>query len=85
MKKQVLCRRLDGRWSTQGENRRDLFSDFAAVAERSGVYTADDYADIMEHLIKRWEINSITGLSAKRGSQEYLMKQPDRIRKLAVW
>lgn len=44
---------------------RDLFSDFAAVAERSGVYTADDYADIMEHLIKRWEINSITGLSAE--------------------
>ena len=46
---------------------RDLFSDFAAVAERSGVYTAEDYADIMEHLIKRWEINSMTGLSASDG------------------
>ena len=65
---------------------RDLFSDFAAVAERSGVYTAEDYADIMEHLIKRWEINSITGLSAEAmEAQEYLMKQPDRIRKLAAF
>ena len=65
---------------------RDLFSDFAAVAERSGVYTADDYADIMDHLIKRWEINSMTGLSVEAmEAQEYLMKQPDRIRKLAAF
>jgi hypothetical protein len=35
---------------------RPLFDDFSSVAERVGVYTASDYADIMEHLIKRWEV-----------------------------
>ena len=32
---------------------RGLFEDFAEVAERSGVYTAEDYIGIMEHLIDR--------------------------------
>jgi hypothetical protein len=35
---------------------RPLFDDFSSVAERVGVYTASDYADIMEHLIKRWGV-----------------------------
>jgi len=63
---------------------RDLFEDFSAVAQHTGTYTAFDYADIMEHLIKRWEIADKTGLSpAAAEAQEYLMKQPARIRKLA--
>lgn len=62
---------------------RDLFDDFAAVAERSGVYTGHDYADIMDHLIKRWDIEHLTGLGGDAAAaQEYLMKQPNRIRKL---
>jgi hypothetical protein len=38
--------------------------DFSAVAERTGTYTAMDYADIMEHLNERWKIgerNDLTG------------------------
>jgi acyl-[acyl-carrier-protein] desaturase len=65
---------------------RDLFTDFAAVAERTGVYTGHDYADIMDHLNKRWDIANITGLNGEAAAaQEYLMKQPARIRKLVTF
>lgn len=58
--------------------------DFSAVAERTGTYTAFDYAGIMEHLIKRWEVAERKGLSGEAAeAQEYLVKLPDRIRKLA--
>mmetsp|Transcript_23592 Transcript_23592/g.57817 ORF Transcript_23592/g.57817 Transcript_23592/m.57817 type:complete len:402 (+) Transcript_23592:359-1564(+) len=63
---------------------RDLFGDFASVAESTKTYTAYDYAGITEHLIKRWNIANITGLSGEAAAgQEYLMKQPARIRRLA--
>lgn len=63
---------------------RDLFSDFSAVAERLEVYTAKDYADIMEHLVKRWEVADRTGLSGEAAKeQEYLVGLPSRIRKLS--
>lgn len=42
---------------------RNLFADFSTVAERTGTYTAQDYASIMEHLVQRWEVGSRTGLS----------------------
>jgi len=62
----------------------DLFSDFASVADSTGTYTANDYASIMEHLIKRWDIENVAGLSGEgAAAQEYLMKQPARVRRLA--
>jgi len=64
---------------------RNLFSDYAAVAERTGVYTPLDYVEIMEHLITRWDVSSrrVSGDAAE--AQEWLMAQPDRIRKLAAF
>merc|ERR1712078_842839 len=45
-----------------GEHRdregRSLFADFSSVAESLGVYDADDYAEVVEHLVKRWDINN---------------------------
>eukprot|EP00951_Prasinocladus_malaysianus_P005840 scaffold41152_cov30-Prasinocladus_malaysianus.AAC.1 len=64
--------------------KRDLFTDFSAVAERLEVYTAKDYADIMEHLVKRWDVPNRTGLTPEAAKeQEYLCKLPDRVRKLS--
>jgi acyl-[acyl-carrier-protein] desaturase len=62
---------------------RNLFEDFSEVAEKLEVYNAEDYVSIMEHLIERWEISSrnVSGEAAE--AQEYLMKLPMRIRKLA--
>lgn len=51
---------------------------------RQGTYTAYDYASITDHLIKRWKIADLDGLSGEAAAaQEYLMKQPARIRRLA--
>eukprot|EP00475_Leptophrys_vorax_P005818 TRINITY_DN13522_c0_g1_i3.p1 TRINITY_DN13522_c0_g1~~TRINITY_DN13522_c0_g1_i3.p1 ORF type:complete len:477 (-),score=9.25 TRINITY_DN13522_c0_g1_i3:119-1345(-) len=61
-----------------------LFDDFSAVAQRTGVYTANDYADIMEHLVKVWDVEKREGLTAEgRKAQEFVCKLPPRIRKLA--
>ena len=62
---------------------RNLFNDFSEVADNLGVYNAEDYCQIMEHLVDRWEVSSqkVTGEAAQ--AQEYLMKLPDRFRKLA--
>lgn len=48
------------------------------------VYTASDYADIMEHLIVRWQVRERQGLSGEAAAaQEYLDRLPPRIRKLS--
>jgi acyl-[acyl-carrier-protein] desaturase len=63
---------------------RNLFADFSSVAERVGVYTAFDYADIMEFLIKKWRVGERSHQSGDAAAaQEYLMKMPDRVRRLA--
>jgi len=85
MKKQIV---MPAHLMDDGEHKartgRDLFSDFASVADSTGTYTANDYASIMEHLIKRWDIENVAGLSGEgAAAQEYLMKQPARIRRLA--
>jgi len=61
-----------------------LYDNFSAVAQRLGVYTAIDYANIIEHLIKTWDMENITGLSSESEKErEYLCRLPTRYRKLA--
>lgn len=58
--------------------------DFSSVAEKTGTYTAMDYADIMDHLIVRWDVPGRQHLSGDAAAaQEYLIKLPNRIRRLA--
>ncbi|KAJ9567071.1 hypothetical protein OSB04_003037 [Centaurea solstitialis] len=60
-----------------------LFEHFSAVAQRLGVYTADDYADILEYLIGRWRLEKMEGLTGEgRRAQEYVCGLAPRIRKL---
>lgn len=62
----------------------DLFSKFSAVAQSIGVYTARDYADIIDHLVNRWKISALQGLSgAAAEAQDYLCGLGDRYRRLA--
>uniref|UniRef100_A0A0C9S957 Acyl-[acyl-carrier-protein] desaturase n=1 Tax=Wollemia nobilis TaxID=56998 RepID=A0A0C9S957_9CONI len=64
-------------------NDDNLFEHFSAVAQRLGVYTARDYADILEFLVKRWNVEKLEGLSSEgRKAQEYVCKLPPRIRRL---
>lgn len=68
---------------TDGVN-PNLYNDFSSVAQRLGVYTALDYADILRHLVDRWELEKIEGLSAEAEKErDYICKLPERYRKLA--
>lgn len=69
----------------EGKNEgRNLFSDFSDVAQRLGIYTAEDYVSILEHLNMRWDVAGQTGLSGEAAKeQEFVLKLPDRIRKLS--
>ncbi|CAF1872426.1 unnamed protein product, partial [Brassica napus] len=50
---------------------------------RLGVYTAKDYADILEFLVGRWRIESLKGLSGEGNkAQDYLCGLSPRIRRL---
>lgn len=85
MKKQIVmpAHLMNDNQHEEKNKGRNLFADFAAVAERTGTYTANDYADIMEHLIKRWNIPNRSDLTGEAcDAAEYLTKLPDRIRKL---
>ena len=62
----------------------NLYANFADVAQRTGVYTAIDYAEILEFLVKRWDLEHMTGLSSKADEQrDFLCKLPRRYKKLA--
>lgn len=61
----------------------NLFEHFSTVAQRLGVYTAKDYADILEFLVGRWNVEKVTGLSGEgRKAQDYVCGLASRIRKL---
>jgi acyl-[acyl-carrier-protein] desaturase len=68
---------------TDGKDAK-LDENFSEVAQRLGVYTAIDYADIIQHLVDHWKIGELTGLSSEaEKEQEYICRLPDRYRKLA--
>jgi len=63
----------------------DLFEHFAAVAQRIGAYTANDYADIVEHLVKTWDVAGRTGLSGKAArAQDFLCTHAEKCRATAA-
>ncbi|GAB4835346.1 hypothetical protein Ancab_000257 [Ancistrocladus abbreviatus] len=61
----------------------NLFEHYSAVAQRIGVYTARDYADIVEFLVQRWNVTKLTGLSGEgHRAQDFVCGLAPRIRKL---
>lgn len=61
-----------------------LFDKFSDVAQRSGVYSAFDYIDILEKLLKAWEIDKFTGLTPEADkARTYLMRLPERMSRIA--
>ena len=53
----------------------DLFARFSTVAQRIGVYTVRDYAQIIDHLMKYWDVAGVAGVSGDAAAaQEYLCK-----------
>jgi len=65
----------------------NLFKHFTSVDQRIGVYTAKDYADVLEFLVGKWNVEALTGLSGEgRKAQEYICGLAPRIRRLErIW
>ncbi|SNC64474.1 acyl-[acyl-carrier-protein] desaturase [Hymenobacter gelipurpurascens] len=60
------------------------FGHFTDAAQRLGVYTSQDYTDILETLLKDWKIEQMTGLnSSAEKAREYVMALPGRLRRVA--
>lgn len=62
-----------------------LFRNFSRVTQRLGVYTSMDYADILQFLVERWNVEKITADLDGNGreAQDYVCKLAPRIRALA--
>lgn len=61
-----------------------LFTKFSNIAQRIGVYTVRDYAEIIDDLVKHWAVGNIKGLyDAAAKAQDYLCTLADRYHKLA--
>lgn len=61
-----------------------LYENFSSVAQKLGVYTAIDYADIIEHLVRHWGLENLDGLSSDgEKERDYLCRLPMRYKKLA--
>ena len=73
---------MPGRLMYDGQD-PDLFDHFAVVAQRASVYTVHDYATILDHLVKTWNIAAhvVSGKAAK--AQDYLCRQAERYHSLA--
>ena len=62
----------------------DLFGLFSAITQRNGIYTAQDYARIMDYLVRLWKVGerSVTSAAAKR-AQDFICPLPARYLRLA--
>lgn len=69
---------MPGRLMFDGKD-PDLFDHFSIVAQRMGVYTVRDYADIVRHLVQTWGIaaRSVSGKGAR--AQDFLCKHAERV------
>jgi acyl-[acyl-carrier-protein] desaturase len=67
-----------------GQKIGTAFEQFSDSAQRIGVYTANDYVDIMQKLIEKWEIDKISGLTDEaEKARDYLIKLPARMAKVS--
>ena len=66
------------------EREENLFQQFSGVAQRLGVYTARDYAEIIEDLVRHWNIPGLSGLSGLAAkAQDYLSTLAPRYQAIA--
>ena len=65
-------------------NKDNLYARFSLVAQKAGVYTAKDYAEIIRALVDEWKVAGLVGLSdTSAKAQEYLCGLADRYEKVA--
>ena len=62
---------------------QNLFGAFSIVAQSLGVYTAQDYAAILQHLLEYWRIAQFQLAGAAAQAQTFLCALPDQYLQLA--
>ncbi len=68
----------------QGEKIGTTFTHFSDAAQRLGVYTSMDYTNILESLVKEWDIENIGNLTgAAEKGRDYLMALPSRFKRIS--
>ncbi|AFL83358.1 Fatty acid desaturase [Belliella baltica DSM 15883] len=68
----------------KGSPNPSLFDQFSAITQKIGVYTGWDYARIIDHLVKLWDIEKLTGLNdVASKAQDYLANLGERYMKVA--
>ncbi len=81
LKKKIIMPAMYMRES--GSEVGDAFKKFEVLATRYEIYTPHHYVQIMAHILKRWGIAHLTGLSpAAEKAQQYLCGLPDRYKKI---
>ena len=66
-----------------GDSIGAAFDEFSNAAQRIGVYTGQDYIDIMKKLIVRWDIEKITGLTDEaEKARDFVMSLPARMERI---
>lgn len=66
-----------------GDKVGELWSHFSDAAQRTMVYTAQDYIDIIRSLITQWNIEKISDLNAQaEKARDYIMHLPDRLQRI---
>lgn len=63
----------------------DLFSKFSDAAQRTQIYTTQDYIEILNGLLNEWKIENLTGLNDKaEKARDYLVALPNRLSRIAM-
>ncbi|HCD68669.1 MAG TPA: acyl-ACP desaturase [Bacteroidetes bacterium] len=66
-----------------GDKVGELWSHFSDAAQRTQVYTAQDYIDILKSLINDWKIEGMGDLSdVGEKARDYLVALPDRLQRV---
>jgi acyl-[acyl-carrier-protein] desaturase len=81
MRKQIV---MPAVLMAEGGNNPTLYDQFSAITQKVGIYTGWDYARIIDHLVKLWNIETVTGLNdVAAKAQEYLSGLSSRYMRLA--
>ncbi|MCC4214170.1 acyl-ACP desaturase [Leeuwenhoekiella parthenopeia] len=67
-----------------GQQIGELWEHFSDAAQRSMVYTTQDYITILKSLIADWKIENIKGLNDKgERARDYVLNLPDRLERIS--
>ena len=67
-----------------GQKISSAFEEFSNSAQKIGIYTAQDYVDILQKLVDKWQIDKMINLTDEaEKARDYLMKLPARMAKIS--